>query len=79
MITNYVEARGARMAKESMSAALRQGAMDLPGTIVMQCKALMAGHEADLAKVPAQWAMTSAEIETQRRSAYAKEGSKCSR
>lgn len=60
-IENRSEARGARLARDELLIALRDGAMVLNGWVVNMLKERIAAKNAALAKVPAEWAHSNGE------------------
>jgi len=61
-IEDRLEALGFRMASEKIFQTLREGAMTLPGTIILTLVDLLASYEFALSQVPRNWLMTHAEL-----------------
>lgn len=61
-IFNQLEARGMRMARDQMAAVLLEGAMTLPGSIILILIDSIASRDAALKRVPADWPMSHGEL-----------------
>jgi hypothetical protein len=61
-ISNRLEARGLRMARDQMVAVLRECAMTLPGSIVLLLIDSIESRDAALKLVPADWPMSHGEL-----------------
>ena len=61
-INDHLEARGMRMERDRISMVLREGAMTLPGSIVVILLNSIAAKNAALSRVPPDWAMSHAEL-----------------
>ncbi len=61
-ISDRLEARGIRMARDEVVAVLREGAMTLPGSIVLILIDCVESHNAVLKLVPLDWPMSHGEL-----------------
>ena len=61
-IEDRLTALGFRMARDKMRHVMREGAMTLPGSIVLSLIDLLESYELALRQVPPDWLMTHAEL-----------------
>ena len=61
-IENRQEALGFRKARDNMIVVIREGAMKLPGSIVLSLIALLESYDASLRFVPCDWLITNSEL-----------------
>lgn len=61
-IENIEEAKGFRMARDKLFHVMREGAMTLPGSIILSLIDLAQSYDESLAKVPSDWPMTHREL-----------------
>lgn len=61
-IENGQEALGFRKARDNVLVAVREGAMTLPGSIVLSLIGLLESYDASLKAVPRDWLMTNGEL-----------------
>lgn len=61
-IENRQEALGFRRARDNVAVAAREGAMTLPGSIVLSLIGLLESYDASLKVVPRDWLMTNGEL-----------------
>lgn len=61
-IENRQEALGFRKARDDVVVAAREGAMTLPGSIVLSLIGLLESYDASLKVVPRDWLMTNGEL-----------------
>ena len=61
-IENRQEALGFRRARDNVVVAAREGAMTLPGSIVLSLIGLLASYDASIKVVPRDWLMTNGEL-----------------
>ncbi len=63
LIEDWMQARGIRLAKDDCAAVLRDGgAMSLPGWVILMLMRKIEAYEEALSRVPADWAMSHAEL-----------------
>ena len=62
VLEERAQARGCRMMRDDLVAALREGAMTLPGWVMNEVLRMIDQRNLALALVPADWAMTHGEL-----------------
>ncbi len=62
VISDRLEARGVRMARDKVEAVLREGAMTLSGSIILILIEAIESRDAALSLVPLDWAMSHGEL-----------------
>ena len=63
-IEDRLTALGLRRARDEMLHVMREGAMTLPGSIILNLIDLLESYELALRQVPPDWSMTHAELAT---------------
>ena len=61
-ITCRLEARGVRISRDEIASALRDGAMTLPGSIILMLIDSIQSRSAALKLVPIDWPMSHGEL-----------------
>lgn len=61
-VENRQEALGFRMARDSVIVVVREGAMTLPGSMILSLIGLLESYDASLQVVARDWLMTNGEL-----------------